>query len=235
MSSYDSIRAFARRVESQLTRIDIVIFNAGMIKHKFVIVEDTGHEESLQVNYLFTMFLSILLFPILKAKGPPSGEPAHLTILSAALALAAKFSNQAANPLLAYFDNPKTFDGRELYHTSQLLAHIFLWNLVDYVSAKDVIVNLAGPAWCRGTGLGRDAEEAMKVFMKLFGLLGGTPKVGASCFVDEIRPFTKVPRSLTTLLYTPEGKELTQCVWEETLAELQFAGVRDIFESMKRR
>ncbi|KAF7906409.1 hypothetical protein EAF00_000688 [Botryotinia globosa] len=149
MSSYDSIRDFARRVESQLTRIDIVILNTCMIKHEFVIVEDTGHEESLQVNYLFTMFLSILLLPILEMKDPPNDEPAHLTIVSAALALAVKFPNKAANPLLASFDDPKAFDGQEHYHTSKLLAHMFLWNLVDYVSAKDVIVNLADPAWCR--------------------------------------------------------------------------------------
>ncbi|TGO62697.1 hypothetical protein BOTNAR_0110g00090 [Botryotinia narcissicola] len=100
------------------------------------------------------MFLSILLLPILQVKGPPSGEPAHLTILSAALALAEKFPNKAANPLLASFNDPKTFDGQEHYHTSKFLAQIFLWNLIDYVLAKDVIVNLSDPAWCRGTGLG---------------------------------------------------------------------------------
>ncbi|TGO41346.1 hypothetical protein BHYA_0023g00560 [Botrytis hyacinthi] len=154
MSSYDSIQAFARRVESQVTRIGIVVLDAGMIKLKFAIVEDTEHEESLQVDYLSTMFLSILLLPILKVKGLPSGEPAHLTIVSAALALAAEFPNKAANPLLASFDDPKTSDRQEHYHTSKLLTHMFLWNLVDYVSAKDVIVNLADPAWCRGTGIG---------------------------------------------------------------------------------
>lgn len=32
----------------------------------------------------------------------------------------------------------------------------------------------------------RDATGAMKVGMKLFGTLGRTPKVGASCFIDAI-------------------------------------------------
>ncbi|THV55957.1 hypothetical protein BGAL_0001g00180 [Botrytis galanthina] len=196
-----------------------------MIILKFVIVEDTGHEQSLQVNYLSTTLLSILLLPILKAKGPFSGEPAHLTIVSAALALAARFPNKAANPLLASFDDSKAS--------------------LPCLQAPGTHVSLEPyPTWCRGTGLGRDARRAMKIFTKLFGLLDKTPKVGASYFVDvvvnkgeeshgcflmswQIHPFA-------ALLYAPEGKELTQCGWEETLAELQFAGAHGILESMKR-
>lgn len=35
------------------------------------------------------------------------------------------------------------------------------------------------------------------------------------------------------ILYTLEGKVLIQRIWEETLAELEFAGVRRILEPMK--
>jgi hypothetical protein len=35
------------------------------------------------------------------------------------------------------------------------------------------------------------------------------------------------------MLYTPEGKIITQKAWDETLAELDFAGVRGILESMR--
>ncbi len=35
-------------------------------------------------------------------------------------------------------------------------------------------------------------------------------------------------------MYTPEGKKVTDGLWEETLKELEFAGVRDILESMGR-
>lgn len=118
--------------------------------------------------------------------GPP-GQPAHLTIVGAALALAAKFALRNANPLLAAFDDPKTFDREDHYNTSKLLAHMFLWKLVDYVSADDVIVNIADPAWVRGTQLTRDVQGAgMKMGVKLFGTLGRTPRVGASCFVDAV-------------------------------------------------
>lgn len=123
-----------------------------MLQLNFTTVKGTGNETDIQVNYLSTVLLAILLLPILKAKGPP-GEPARLTIVNAALSLVAKFLNRNANPLLSLFDNPKNIDRDEHYNSSKLLAHMFLWKLVDYVSAEDVIVNLADPAWVKGTEL----------------------------------------------------------------------------------
>lgn len=35
------------------------------------------------------------------------------------------------------------------------------------------------------------------------------------------------------MLYTPEGNVLRQRLWEETLTELDFVGVRTILESMR--
>ncbi|KAK0709328.1 hypothetical protein B0T26DRAFT_785265 [Lasiosphaeria miniovina] len=244
MSSYASVQAFARRADAQLQRIDMVILNAGLVRLAFHKIEATGHEETMQVNYLSTVLLAVLLLPILKAKGSPNGPPPRLSIVNAALSLAAKFPNRAANPLLPSFDDPAAFDAREHYHSSKLLAHMFLWQLADRVAPADVVVNLADPAWCKGTDLGRDVQSApMRAAAKLFGAATGRPKaVGASCLVDavvnkgqeshgcflmswQIHPFS-------AFLYTPEGAVVIQRVWDETLAELDFAGVRGILESM---
>lgn len=188
MSSYPSIQAFAKRVDSQLPRLDMAILNAGVMRFNFQVVASTGHEEIIQVNYLSTMLLALLLLPILKTKRAPGGEPARLTIISAALTLSAKFPNRDATPLLPSFDDPGTFDRQEHYISSKLLAHMFLWNLVDHVSADDVIVNLADPAWVKGTELIRDPRgPAVRAAFKLFGATTGrTPRVGASCYVDAV-------------------------------------------------
>lgn len=186
MSSYESIQSFANRVKTQLQCIDYVLLNAGVSRLNFGMIKSTSHEETLQVNYLSTALLAILLLPILKANRPPGDEPAHLTIASAALTLAAKFPYRSANPLLPAFDDPETYSGQEHYNSSKLLAHIFLWKLVEYVSADDVIVSLADPAWCRGTALARDARGLLKIAVKIFSLTGRTPEVGASCFVDAM-------------------------------------------------
>ncbi len=187
MCSYDSVRAFASRVESAPWRIDIVLLNAGLSRLHFNLIKATGHEETIQVNYYSTMLLALLLLPTLKAKRPPGAPPARLTISSAALTLAAKFPNRAAVPLLSSFDNLENFDRQETYNSSKLLAQMFLWTLVDYISADDVIINLADPAWCKGTELTREVPLALRpLVMSFAGLTGRTPQVGASCYVDAI-------------------------------------------------
>ncbi|KAI0158067.1 NAD(P)-binding protein [Xylariaceae sp. FL1272] len=244
MSSYDSVRAFARRIDSELDRIDMVLLNAGLTRDKFSVVPSTGHQETIQVNYLSTVLLALLLLPTLKQKRPPNGEPAHMSIVNAALSLRASLPNSKADPLLPSFDDPSTFDPIEHYCLSKLLMHMFMWKLVEYVSANDVVVNLSDPAWCRGSNLHRDREGALKkAGMKMFGLLGRTPRLGASCFIDalvnkgkeshgtfimswEIHPFA-------SMLYTPEGHAITEKLWKETLDELDFAGVRSILDAVK--
>jgi NAD(P)-dependent dehydrogenase (short-subunit alcohol dehydrogenase family) len=186
MSSYPSVQAFARRCEI-LQHIDIVILNAGLTRMTFHTCATTGHEELLQVNYISTVLLAVLLLPVLRAKAR-SRRPPHLTIVSAALTLAAKFQYKDYVPLLPAFDDPQLFHREETYNSSKVLAHCFLWHLCDYVSGNDVIVNLADPAWVRGTDLTRDVEGcAMKLGVKAFGALTGRhPRVGASCFVDAV-------------------------------------------------
>lgn len=184
LSFYDSIQAFARRVET-LSRIDIVILNAGVVRLNYTLVESTGHEENLQINYLSTVLLATLLLPTLKSKGPPDGTPARLTIVNAAVALAAEFPNRVSKPLLPSFKDPKIFNGEQNYTSSKLLVQMYLWKLVDYVSVDDVVVNLADPAWCKGTDLERDATGAMKVGIKVMSAIAArTKEIGASCFVD---------------------------------------------------
>jgi NAD(P)-dependent dehydrogenase (short-subunit alcohol dehydrogenase family) len=186
MNSYSSIQAFAGRAESQLPRLDAAILNAGVSKTKFDVVPSTGHEEVIQVNYLSMALLSILLLPILKSKSP-AGTPGRLTIVSSALALNAKFPNSKQSPLLPSFDNPKTtpFDPHERYSSSKLLGHMFLYKLVDYVSAEDVVVNLVEPGFINGTGLHRDMPGILSAGLAVFKAVAARPvKVGASTYLD---------------------------------------------------
>ena len=48
------------------------------------------------------------------------------------------------------------------------------------------------------------------------------PPLDAKCF-----------RRFAAFLYTLEGKVVIERAWEETLAELDFAGVRNILEAVK--
>lgn len=74
MSSYDSIQSLAQRAREQLTRLDIVILNAGIMKLKFTTDPSMGHEGMVQVNYLSTMLLALLMLPVLGQKSAGRAE-----------------------------------------------------------------------------------------------------------------------------------------------------------------
>ena len=183
MNSYDSIRAFAARVDEKLSRLDIAILNAGIGFHDFKIVPATGHEETIQVNYLSTMLLAVLLLPILKNKSP-SG-PGRLTISTAMLSITAKFPNKNEIPLLPSFDTEKYYNVADIYATSKLLGQMFIWKLTDLISAEQVVVNMVEPGFIKGTDLHRDRSAGAKMFVGLFKAAAArSVQVGASTYVD---------------------------------------------------
>ena len=184
MKSYDSVQAFVKRVETHLPRLDIAILNAGVGKLKCDIVRDTGHEEIVQVNYLSTILLCILLLPVLR-NNSPAGVPGRLTIVSSALALTAKFPESSASPLLPSFDDPKTFDPRNQYGLSKLLGHMFLYKLTNFVTADDVVVNLLEPGFIKGTELHRDVSGVMLAMLSVMHAgLARTVQHGATTYLD---------------------------------------------------
>lgn len=186
MCSYDSVQAFARRVDRELLRLDIAILNAGRSKAGFEIVPSTGHDEILQVNYLSTVLLGSLLLPILKSKSP-LGTPGRLSIVSSGTTLFTKFSNSQQSPLLESFDNVKTAPapGIETYGTSKMLCQMFVYKLVDYIAAEDVLVNLVDPGMTKGTGLNRDLPKIVAVSAApVLSALSRKVSDGASAYLD---------------------------------------------------
>jgi NAD(P)-dependent dehydrogenase (short-subunit alcohol dehydrogenase family) len=186
MCSYDSIQTFVERVKSELLRLDIAILNAGRLKDEFELVPSTGHKESLQVNYLSTILLATLLPPILKSKSP-QGTPGRLSIVTSGTTLFTKLSNSQQSPLLKSFDDIMTAPapGIETYGAAKLLCHMFIFKLVDYVSADDMVVNLVDPGMTRGTGLNRDVPKIRAVLVVPM-LVPISRKVtdGASAYLD---------------------------------------------------
>lgn len=184
MLSYDSIQAFVDELRKQ-RRVDIAILNAGVRKMQFETVPSTQHEETIQVNYISTVLLCILLLPILKS-GSEHG-PGRISIVSSGLALQAKFPNRTASPLLPSFDDASTFDALDRYNTSKLLGMIFLYRLVDYVSSDDVVVNIVDPGFVQGTDLGREVPLIGSLFMGIWKKVAARSlKTGASTYIDAV-------------------------------------------------
>ena len=136
MASYDSVKSFAEKCKT-LSRLDIAILNAGLVKHGFNVV-GTGHEEVFQVNYLSTALLAYLLLPMIKTKRA-TDQPGRLSIVGSGLGLYSKFSNRNADPLFPSFDDSTGFDGNERYSLTKTLLMMFVLKFSEQVSADEVI------------------------------------------------------------------------------------------------
>ncbi|KZL84756.1 short-chain dehydrogenase [Colletotrichum incanum] len=241
MLLYKSIQEFADRC-STLPRVDVVILNAGMARPDFHLSPE-GHEEMFQVNYLSTVLLAIVLLPILKSK-KAAGKASRLTIVNSGATFGARFPEHDKVPLIPALDNGKNFDPTDRYQTSKLLGQLVITKLVEHVRKEDVVVNLVDPGLCKGSGLHRHLNVGFRaMFGAVKAITGRSLEEGASTYLDaavvrgdethgsylmdwKIHPFA-------SFVYTPVGKACGKRLWDETLQELEFAGVRAILRSMQ--
>ncbi|KAI1434882.1 hypothetical protein GGR50DRAFT_659889 [Xylaria sp. CBS 124048] len=240
-TSYDSIEDFAHRANG-LENLDIVILNAGVYRIPHVIVPATGHEETIQVNYLSTCLLTILLVNVLSTKRRSETSPGRLTVVSSSLAASSKLDPlDEERPLLHSLDvpeAPKTFGHYQQYCTSKLLGQLFLSELAKRMpSSLGVVVNCANPGLCYGSGLARDGSGTFQGFLAriLFRIFGHTCARGAQVVVDAaVRQGDGVhgqyfdagkPARFAPMVYTSEGKDLAERLWEETTLDLSLGRI----------
>ena len=180
MESYDSVRSFAARCE-KLDRLDLAILNAGCGKMHFTrCAGDNGREVTIQVNFLATVLLAILLAPIIKDKGALEGEPrqssrvpGRITIVISDMSFMVKLDENAPS-ILDSLDDPKTFDGLMQYGKSKLLLVMAVSKLALAVNPDDCTINLVNPSGTKGTELMREAEALLpRFFVWLSTLLLG--------------------------------------------------------------
>jgi NAD(P)-dependent dehydrogenase (short-subunit alcohol dehydrogenase family) len=155
MLSYESIAAFVERTKT-LERLDIAILNAGIMKQTYEIASSTGHEECIQVNFLSTALLTILLLPILKAKAKANttADQGHLVWVQSEMASWAKFKEKDSTPLIPAFDKPENFNLPDRYSTSKLLGQLFVTELTRRIPSSVAIITMPAPGWCHSTSLG---------------------------------------------------------------------------------
>jgi NAD(P)-dependent dehydrogenase (short-subunit alcohol dehydrogenase family) len=170
---YDSIVAFADRAKT-LERLDIAVLNAGIFRQKFELVASTGHEETIQVNFLSNALLSILLLlPILKPNGP-TDNPGRLVVVSSEVASWTRFKERSADPLLPAFDRPESFSSFERYGTSKLLSQLLTAELAKRIPSSVAIMTMPTPGLLYGTKFGHLPQSNFRdyigdVLKRIFG------------------------------------------------------------------
>ncbi|CAG9956441.1 unnamed protein product [Clonostachys rosea f. rosea IK726] len=246
MLSYDSIQDFASRAR-KLDRLDIAILNAGISNTTFNINPSTGHEEIVQVNYLSTALLAILLLPTLKEKSA-SGVPGKLTLVGSSFGLYSKFENRDADPLIPSFDieTKWAFDtGLERYSVSKTLLLMLLDKLSQLVDPEYVVINALEPGWVHSTGVQRNSPIVVKAMMGIIALpFSRSARHGSYMYADaaivqgrqshgafrmnwETYPFHP-------MMYEAAGKKTAERLWEETLSEFKFADLLGKLQAVAR-
>lgn len=185
-SDYDSVVAFAERTKS-LPRLDIVVLNIGIANATRVFNAKTGHDEMIQVNYLSTALLAILILPVVKEKSAAQGAPSRITIVSSEVAAWTAFKEKNSFPLLATLDQKDIkVDLLDRMMVSKLLGQFFLSRLVSIVSPSVAVINAVSPGSIHDSEFNREHDKTFsgaiaKVAMRR---MANTAAVGARMVTD---------------------------------------------------
>jgi NAD(P)-dependent dehydrogenase (short-subunit alcohol dehydrogenase family) len=183
MMSYDSVKAFAKRVEA-LDHLDVAILNAGVWRVEFS-VSKYGWEEDLQVNVLSTTLLCLLLVPKMKS-GPDSTNQPAIIIVSSGMHKIAALKTEEGNLLEAYNKE----DGYNSY-SQYGLSKLFLMAAMKSIAAKSVDSGVKVVAICPGvcqSELGRDYNSYLAVvaIAIVHFLLFRPAEAGARTYVSAV-------------------------------------------------
>ncbi|KAH3964479.1 hypothetical protein HBI56_052590 [Parastagonospora nodorum] len=230
MSSYASVKAFAKRCED-LPRIDVLLENAGAFTLKFSRAEH--HETTITVHVISTFMLAFLMLPLLKASAAKTGTRPYISIVTSETHEWVAFPEKHSPNIFAALDDEKTTNMMERYGVSKLLQILavrhFTKNLIKDPSNFPVVINTVTPGLCR-TGLVKDVGVLPDV-LKFF--LGRTVEVGSRTYVNAVGPVGNGSMGQYVLddsvcdpapfVLSEEGSQLAKRVWEELVEILEEA------------
>ncbi|KAL9578283.1 MAG: hypothetical protein Q9212_005818, partial [Teloschistes hypoglaucus] len=105
LSSYDSVKAFAKRAES-LPRLDILLENAGITTPVFKMTED--NESTITTNVVSTFLLALMMLPKLRETAGKFGTRPHLTIVTSEVHFLTQFPEKSNEDIFAALNDEKT-------------------------------------------------------------------------------------------------------------------------------
>ncbi|KAH6638608.1 hypothetical protein BKA67DRAFT_665556 [Truncatella angustata] len=244
LSDYDSIISFAERCKT-LEHLDIAILNAGIYKvaESF---DATGYEEGIHINYLSNVLLTLLLLPVIKEKKSAAGSPGHISVVTSDTGAWSRFDERTSDPLLAAFKQKMpTWDSGDRYGTAKLLQQLFIAELSKHISPSVVTLSCANPGFCHGSDLARETTGIFRFLYKVQAfILSRPPSVGARTLVHAVTTLGNQAHGqyvedakiqpMPPIAYQPEGIRLAKKLYEETLDEFSFAGVRGLVNEISK-
>ncbi|KAJ5307754.1 hypothetical protein N7476_008410 [Penicillium atrosanguineum] len=229
---YDSIQAFTKTLKEEVPKVDILILNAGINRFNFE-RSPSGHEATVQVNYLSNVLLLVELLPYLETSAERSGSPTRVTWVGSRMHdLGEGLSKKPpTGPILEYMDSAETFAKFTRYGDSKLLCAIFVFSLAPRLDSKKVILNLVCPGMV-STNLESDLPQPLRflvVILKVMrartvevggwlilnaALVAGENSQGKHLGDKEILKKSKYLQSET-------GLKVQKKLWDETMVEMK--------------
>ncbi|KAG2135458.1 short-chain dehydrogenase [Suillus clintonianus] len=234
LSSFDSVRSFVNKFEAKGCTANVLIANAGMSTLKYTKTPD-GYETTLQVNYLSTALLSILMLPHLIKTGTPEHASRLVIVSSEVHYQANRLTGSEKWPSIIEMINDEAYCTfsvmRNRYHLSKLLEVMFVRELSSRLSKPALVaVSAVNPGFCYSR-LVRELESNLLIkFVLGIGraLLARTTEMGSRTLVHAaIEPGERerhghylsscevTEESDYTL--SAEGREVSKRLWHETL------------------
>lgn len=150
LASYQSVRDFAARASKELTRLDLLLENAGIVTRNFRKAE--GTELSITVNVISTFLLALLMLPKLKETAQRFNTRPNLTIVSSDVHTWTKIPERSApeGQLFETLSDKNKAVMAERYPVSKLLEVFTVREFAErHPSATyPVTVNMLNPGLC---------------------------------------------------------------------------------------
>ena len=149
MDNYSSIQSFASTVKAEVPIVDHLLLNAGIGILKFE-RSVSGHERTMQVNYLSNVLLLLELLPHLEASAIKNGSPTRVTWVGSRTHLESSLSDKGkavknTETVIGHMDDPKYFFPFQKYNDTKLLCVMFLYELAPRLDKSKVVINMMCP------------------------------------------------------------------------------------------
>ncbi|KAL2152507.1 hypothetical protein VTH82DRAFT_5691 [Thermothelomyces myriococcoides] len=153
LCSFDSVRAFCRRAESELERLDVLLENAAMLAITHGGMAE-GYEVQVTTNVLSTFLMVLMLLPLMKRTAATFNVEPVVTLVGSEGHFWTRFVEK---------DQPRIFEAfrpggamQERYMTTKLLDILIMRELAAQLDAANagtspVVVNAANPGLCKSS------------------------------------------------------------------------------------
>ncbi|KAJ8612408.1 hypothetical protein MRB53_037449 [Persea americana] len=234
MASYQSVQAFAKRLDTDLTQLDAVILNAGISTNEYKAAEQ--FEATLTVNFVSTFLLGFLVLPQLRKTAELTNAPTHLAFVGSnvhAFADASQLQQPSDGKILSTLSDESNADMAARYFLSKLMVMLCVRELAVRTTSKkangpEIIINCLSPGWCK-TELFRQDDGGF-MGRSMLKLIGRTSESGARCLTSAIAAGSEThgayvsecrKKRPSVFVRSSDGAAVQQKLWKELVATIE--------------